>query len=131
MNASRTTIDSDREISESDSTSTDATTFEIDRQSGANISNVGGDQTIYYGDRGRGTRASRVLAAVGLLLSLAGCALLVLLGAMTAHSLLHDAHSGGVQGPYTHYVPSYWPAAAGLLLGGFIFRRFVRIMVGR
>ena len=49
MNASRTTIDHDHGSPGSAATSSDPVTFEIDRQSGQNISNVGGDQTIYYG----------------------------------------------------------------------------------
>ena len=131
MSASHTTVHDDRESPATATTSNDATTFEIDRQSGANISNIGGDQTIYYGDRGRSTRVGRIVAALGLVLSLVGFALLVTIGVMTAHNGLHDVHAGGVHAPYTHYVPSYWPVAAGLLVGGFVFRRFARIMLGR
>jgi hypothetical protein len=36
-----------------------------------------------------------------------------------------------VQTPYTQYLPSGWPAAVVLLVGGFIVNRFARIMVGR
>lgn len=128
MNAIRTSADIDGEGA---MTSSDATTFEIERQSGANISNVGGDQTIYYGDRSRAIRAGKILAAFGLFLSLVGFALLVPIGVTAAHRVMHDAHAGGVHPPYTHYVASYWPAAAGLLVGGFVFRHFGRIMVGR
>jgi hypothetical protein len=112
-------------------TSSDATTFEIDRQSGANISNIGGDQTIYYGDRNRATRVGKVLAALGLLLSLVGLVLLVVFGVMTAHSVLHAAKDGGVEKPYTQYLPSAWPAAVGLIVSGFVVNRVARIVVGR
>jgi hypothetical protein len=111
--------------------SSDAATFDIDHQSGQNISNVGGDQTIYYGDRNRAARAGKVLAALGLFLSLVGVALLVPIVVATANNVLHAAHHGGVKTPYTHYLPSLWPAALGLLVGGFVVNRFARIMVGR
>jgi hypothetical protein len=131
MSANRSTIEPDPELTGSVVDSSVATAFEIDHQSGASISNIGGDQTIYYGERSRSTRAAKVLAAFGLLVSLAGFALLVSLGVMTAHRVLQDAHAGGIHGPYTQYVPALWPAAAGLLVGGSVFRRFARIMVGR
>jgi hypothetical protein len=131
VSANHTTIERDPELIGTAVNSSPATAFDIDRQSGATISNIGGDQTIYYGERGRVTRAGKALAAFGLLLSLAGFALLVSLCVMTGHRVLQDAHAGGIHGPYTQYVPSYWPAAAALLVGGFIFRRVVRIIVGR
>ncbi len=112
-------------------TSSDPTTFEIDRQSGQNISNVGGDQTIYYGDRNRASRLGKGLAALGLVLSLVGLALLIVLGVMTAHSVLDAAKNGGVQKPYTQYLPSVWPAAVGLIVSGFVVNRVARILVGR
>lgn len=131
MNAIRTSVDRDREATSRAITPADATTFEIDRQAGANISNVGGDQTIYYGDRSRTIRAGKVLAAFGLCVSLIGFALLVLIGVAAAHRVMHDVHAGGIHAPYTQYVPSYWPVAAALLVAGFVLRRFARIMVGR
>ena len=111
--------------------SSDATIFEIDTQSGQNISNIGRDQTIYYGDRSRSARAGRVLGALGLLLSLVGLALLVLTGVTTAHSVLGAVHDGGVQTPYTQYLPPWWTAPVGLSVGGFVVNRLARIMVGR
>jgi hypothetical protein len=107
------------------------TTYEIDHQSGQNISNVGGDQTIYYGDRNRAPHAGKVLAALGLLLSLAGVVLLVVFGVMTAHSVIHAAKDGGVMKPYTQYLPAAWPAAIGLIAGGFVVHRVARIVLGR
>jgi hypothetical protein len=109
----------------------DATAFEIESQSGHNISNIGGDQKIYYGDRSRSARLGRVLAALGLLLSLAGFVLLVAVGVATAKSVLDATQAGGVQTPYTQYLPSGSPAAVVLLVGGFIVNRVARIMVGR
>ena len=109
----------------------DEPTFGIDRQSGQNISNVGGDQTIYYGDRSRATRIAKVLAAVGLSLSLGGLALLLPVGATTAHSVLHDMNAGGAKTPYTHYLSWGWTAAVGLLVCGQVVKRVSRIMDGR
>jgi hypothetical protein len=131
MNATHSTFQHDRESIERSMASSEAITFELDRQSGQNISNIGGDQTIYYGDRHRATRAGKVLAALGLLLSLAGLALLVVLGVMTAHSVLDAANNGGVQKPYTQYLPSAWPGAFGLIVTGFVVNRVARIVVGR
>jgi hypothetical protein len=111
--------------------SSDTTAFEIDRQSGQNISNIGGDQTIYYGDRSRAARIAKILGALGLFLSLVGAALLVPIGVTTAHNMLHDVHAGGVRAPYTQYLPSVWPAAVGLVVAGFVVKRFARIVVGR
>ncbi|HSC02816.1 MAG TPA: hypothetical protein VLC49_05835 [Solirubrobacteraceae bacterium] len=131
MNASRTTVEHVLEPPERATASSDATTFDVNRQSAQNISNVGGDQTIYYGDRGRASRAGKLLAALGLSLSLAGLALLVVFGVMTAHSVLQAANNGGVEKPYTQYLPSAWPAAIGLILSGFVVNRVARIVVGR
>jgi len=131
MNASRTTVLDAHETSESAGTSTDATTFGIDRQSGQNISNVGGDQTIYYGDRNRANRWGKVLAALGLLLSLVGLALLVVFGVMTAHNVLDAMKDHDFGKPYTQYVQSGWPAAVGLIVSGFIVNRVARILVSR
>jgi hypothetical protein len=131
MNASRTSVEHDRESPGSPVDSRDATTFEVERQSGQNISNIGGDQTIYYGDRNGPLRAGKVLAAFGLLLSLVGLALLVVFGVMTAHNVLDAANNGGVEKPYTQYVPSAWPGVVGLLVGGFVVNRVARIVVER
>ena len=37
----------------------------------------------------------------------------------------------GVETPYTQYLASSWPAAVGLLMGGFVVNRFAQILVGR
>ena len=64
------------------------TVFEIARQSAQNISNVGGNQTINYGDRSRAARIGKVLAALGLVLFLVGLALLVPIGVATTQEVL-------------------------------------------
>ena len=131
MNASRTTVQNDPESPGSALAPSDATTFGIDRQSGQNISNVGGDQTIYYGERSRASRVGKVLAALGLLLSLVGVALLVVFGVMTAHNVLQATKDHDFGKPYTQYLPSGWPAAFGLIVSGFVVNRVARIVVGR
>ena len=112
-------------------TVSDSTTFEVEQQSGQSISNIGGDQTNYYGDRGGAARVGKILGVVGLCLSMVGVALLVLAVVATVHNVLHDVHSGGIKPPVTHYLPGIWPAAVGLLLGGFVIKRAARIAVGR
>lgn len=131
MNASRTIVDHDRESPGRSVAPSDASTFEVGRQTGQNISNIGGDQTNYYGDRNRPSRWGRALAALGLLLSLVGLALLVVFAAMTAHSVLHAMNNGGVEKPYAQYLPSGWPVAVGLIVSGFVVNRVARIVVGR
>lgn len=131
MTASRTTVERDREVSGIPMTTTDATTFDIDSQLGQNISNVGGDQTIYYGERIRANRWGKALAALGLLLSLIGLALLVAFGAMTAHDVLNAMKDHDFGKPYTQYLPSGWPAAVGLIVTGFVVNRVARIVVSR
>jgi hypothetical protein len=131
MNASHTTAENSRESSGRPLDPSDATTFGIDRQSGQNISNVGGDQTIYYGDRSRATRAGKVLAGLGLLLSLVGLALLVVFGVVTAQNVLHAVKDHVFGKPYQQYLPSGWPAAPGLIVSGFVVNRVARIVVGR
>jgi hypothetical protein len=131
MNATRTSVESHLEPTESAMNSSIDTAFEIDRQSGGTISNVGGDQTIYYGDRNRPSRWGKVLAAVGLLLSLVGLVLLVVFGVMTAHSVLDAMKNHEFEKPYTQYLASGWPAAVGLIVTGFVVNRVARILVGR
>jgi hypothetical protein len=106
-------------------------TFDIDGQLAQNISNVGGNQTIYYGDRSRAARIGKVMAVLGLLLSLAGLALLLAVAVTTTHGVLDAVHGAGVQTPYTQYLASGWPEAVGLVVGGFVVNRFARILVGR
>ena len=131
MNASGITAVHDRESPERAATSSDPTRFDVDRQSGQNISNVGGDQTIYYGDRNRASRWGKVLAALGLLLSLIGLALLVVFGAMAAHHVVNAVKDHDFGKPYSRYVPSGWPAAVGLIVSGFVVNRVARIVVSR
>jgi hypothetical protein len=105
--------------------------FDIESQLAQNISNIGGNQTINYGDRTRAARIGTVMAVLGLLLSLAGLALLVAVAVTTTQSVLDALHDGAVETPYTQYLASGWPVAVGLLVGGVVVNRFARIVVGR
>ena len=105
--------------------------FDVDSQLAQSISNVGGNQTIHYGDRSRATRIGKAIAVLGLLLSLTGFALLVAVAAATTHGVLDAVNAGGVETPYTQYLASGWQVAAGLLVGGFVVNRFARIVVSR
>lgn len=132
MNASHITVENDRELPDRPPPPSDATTFGIDRQSGQNISNVGGDQTIYYGDRGRANRAGKILAGLGLLLSLVGLALLVVFGVMTAHNVVQAMKDQDFElKHYAQYLAPGWPAALGLIVSGFVVNRVARIVVSR
>ena len=102
--------------------------FDIESQLAQNISNIGGNQTIHYGDRSRAARNGKVMAVLGLLLSLAGLALLVAVAVTTTQNV-RDA--GGVETPYTQYLASGWRVAVALLVGGLVVNRFARIIVGR
>ena len=73
----------------------------------------------------------KVMAVLGLLLSLAGLALLVAVAVTTTQNVLDAVHASGVETPYTQYLTSGWPVAVGLLAGGFAVNRFARIIVGR
>jgi hypothetical protein len=105
--------------------------FDIDSQLAQNISNIGGNQTVHYADRSRAARVGKLIAAVGLLLSLAGLALLVAVAVTTTRSVLDALNAGGVDMPYTQYLASGWPVAVGVLVGGFVVNRFARIVLGR
>jgi hypothetical protein len=105
--------------------------FEIDEQLASTISNIGGSQTIYYGDRGRTARIGKAVAVLGLVLSVVGLALLVAVGVATAQTALDAVHDGAAQTPYTQYLAPGWPVAVGLLVGGYIVNRFARILTAR
>ena len=131
MNATHTSVEPHLEPTATAKTSTVDTAFEIDHQSAGAISNVGGDQTIYYGERNRSSGWGKVLATLGLLLSFAGLVLLVVFGVMTAHSVIDATKNHDFGKPYTQYLASGWPAAVGLIVSGFVVNRVARILVGR
>jgi hypothetical protein len=66
----------------------DEVTFDIETQAAAAITNIGGDQTIYAGERR--SRLPRIVSVIGLLASLIGLGLLIWTGVDTATTLLED-----------------------------------------
>jgi hypothetical protein len=62
---------------------------------------------------------------------LVGLVLLAAYGVMTARSVLHAIKNGGVETPYTQYLPSAWPAAVGLIVSGLVLNRVARILAAR
>ena len=110
------------------------TTFEIEAQSGQNVSNIGGDQTIYFGDRGLYTYKCYGVVDLAITYGIPvwkSAAPWFKLEIYNAHSVLHDIHGQGLQTPYTHYLSAGWAAAVGLLVVGFVVKRFARVTVGR
>jgi beta-lactamase regulating signal transducer with metallopeptidase domain len=105
--------------------------FDIDNQLANTISNIGGNQAIYYSDRSRTARIGKVLAVLGLVLCLGGLALFVAVGAATAHNVLDALDSGATDTPYTQYLASGWSAAIGLVVGGCVVNRLARILSAR
>lgn len=105
------------------------TRFDIDRQWGESINNVGGNQTINLGG-GRSVVVGRVMGAIGLALSLGGLALLVSVAVTTTQSVLEAVDNGGAEAPYTQYLASSWVPAVALLVAGIVVNRFGRV-IGR
>jgi hypothetical protein len=102
--------------------------FDIDRQIGDSINNVGGNQTINVGSAGRSAVVGKVLAAVGLALSFGGLALLVSVAVMTTQNVLDAAENEGAEAPYTQYLASTWRPAVALLVVGIVVKRFGRVI---
>lgn len=108
---------------------TDADTrFDVDRQIGESINNVGGDQTFNIGTRGRSAAVGKALGVLGLVLSLGGLALLVSVAVTTTQSVLDAVENGGAEAPYTQYLASTWPAAVALLVAGIVVKRLGRVI---
>ena len=72
----------------------DEVTYDIETQAAAAITNIGGDQTVYAGERR--SPVPRLVSVLGLLLSLAALGLLVFTGIGTA-----DSFSRTTSGPRT------------------------------
>jgi len=106
--------------------------FEVETQSAATISNVGGDQNVYVdGARRRAAVLGRAAAAVGLTLSFGGLALLVATAVRTTQSVLDAVHGSGADSPYTQYVSGLWIPTVVTLVAGIVLVRFGRLYAGR
>ncbi len=101
-------------------------TFEIETQAAAAITNIGGDQTVYAGERR--SRVPRLVSVFGLLLSLAGLGLLVLTGMRTADTLLASNFWPSEPGYYTDAVAGTWLAAVILVVAGIVLSKVGRAL---
>jgi hypothetical protein len=104
------------------------TRFDIDRQIGESINNVGGNQTFNIGRGGRSEVVGKALGVLGLVLSLGGLALLVSVAVTTTQSVLDAVENGGAEAPYTQYLASTWAPAVALLVAGIVVKRLGRVM---
>jgi hypothetical protein len=101
-------------------------TFDIETQAAAAITNIGGDQKVYAGERS--SPVPRLVSVLGLVLKLAGLGLLVLTGARTANALLASDFWPSDVGYYTDAVAGTWQPAVILLVAGIVLSRFGRAL---
>jgi hypothetical protein len=105
---------------------TEEATFEVETQAAAAITNVGGNQTVYAGERH--SRIPRIVSLIGLVASLSGLGLLVLTGVRTANTLL-EAERWPLNGHYyTAALPDTWLPAVILLGAGIVLARLGRVL---
>ncbi len=110
----------------------DAPVFDVETQSAATISNVGGDQNVYLdAARRRAAALGRAGAAIGLAALFSGLGLLVVTVVQTTQSVLADLHGDGISSPYTQYVSAIWLPAVALLATGIVLVRFGRLFASR
>jgi hypothetical protein len=101
-------------------------TFDIETQAAAAITNIGGDQTVYAGERR--SPVPRMVSVLGLLLSLGGLGLLVLTGIRTADTLLASNFWPSDPAYYTEPVAGTWLPAAILLVAGIVVSKVGRVL---
>lgn len=98
--------------------------YDIETQAAAAITNIGGDQTVYAGERR--SAFARCGALLGVTLSLGGLGLLGLAGVRTAETLLANDSWPSEAAYYTENVSTVWVPAVVLLFAGFVVKRFAR-----
>lgn len=101
-------------------------TFEIETQAAAAITNIGGDQKVYAGERR--SPIPRIVSVLGLVASLTGLGLLGLTGMRTADTLLASNFWPSEPSYYTAAVAETWLPAVVLLLTGIVLSRFGRVL---
>jgi hypothetical protein len=100
--------------------------FDIETQAAAAITNVGGNQTVYAGERR--SRIPRIVSVIGLVASLSGLGLLVLTGVRTADKLLAADEWSSNWHYYTGAVTDTWLPAVILLGAGIVLSRLGRVL---
>jgi hypothetical protein len=101
-------------------------TFEIETQAAAAITNIGGDQTVYAGERQ--SPIPRLLSLSGLVLSLTALGLLVYTGITTANELLANDFWPSDVDYYRGTVEGTWLPAVILLVAGVVSSRIGRVL---
>ena len=101
-------------------------TFDIETQAAAAITNIGGDQTVYAGERR--SPVPRIVSVLGLLASLTGLGLLVLTGIRTANTLLAADFWPSDSAYYMEAVADTWLPAVILLVTGIVLSRLGRAL---
>jgi len=106
--------------------------FEIETQSASSISNVGGDQNVYFGGvRSRAAAIGRGVAALGLALFFGGVGLFIATVVISMQRLVQDINGSGISDNFRHYVPDISIPALALLAAGIILVRFGRLYANR
>jgi hypothetical protein len=96
----------------------DEVTFDVETQAAAAITNVGGNQTVYAGERR--SRVPRIISVTGLALWLTGLGLLVLTATRTANTLRANDFWPSDVSYYTGAVAHLWQPAVTLLAVGIV-----------
>ena len=104
----------------------DEVTFEVDTQAAAAITNIGGDQTVYAGERR--SRIPRLVSVLGLALWLTGLGLLVLTGVRTADTLLANDFWPSDASYYTGAIAEAWRPAVTLFVVGIVVSLLGRVL---
>ena len=104
----------------------DEVTYDIESQAAAAITNIGGDQTVYAGERR--SPIPRLLSLAGLTLSLTALGLLVYTGIETANELLADDSWPSDPGYYTDAIAGTWQPGVILLVAGIVLSRVGRVL---
>jgi hypothetical protein len=107
----------------------DEVTFEIETQAAAAITNIGGDQTVYAGERR--SRVPSLISVLGLGLWLTGLGLLILTGTSTANTLLENDRWPSNVSYYTGAIADTWLPAVSLFAVGIVLSLLGRVLGSR
>jgi hypothetical protein len=104
----------------------DEVTYDIETQAAAAITNIGGDQTVYAGERR--SPIPRLLSLTGLTLSLTALGVLLYTGIDTAKELLANDSWPSEVDSYADAIASTWQPAVILLVAGIVLSRVGRVL---